>query len=458
MNKLSIITKVILINIIVMAFFLIIFIWQNYLTVAKQLDKIGDEKISSIVRTLEPIVSINLSLGLKKNYVSAIENVILNYKEIVTITLLDESEQVIYSNDRVIKSILSTKDVSIKLKDSLLQTPLGTLRVYYTFADISNKLLDDFKIFLFYMFLFFLLSLFISIILIKKNLYPLEILKNKMLTYSFNDKIVFEKMSGQNEIVVINNSVKQMIERIEKEVDTRILYEKDIMQRNRLASMGEMIDNIAHQWRQPLMKINSILLNIDRMSELNKLEKTYLSHKIIEASETVLYMSETIDVFREFVNPNKVKQKFELTETLNQAIKFMNSSLQDVDVTFKSEKIIYLDGVENELTQVILSLFTNSKEIFEIRKIKNKEIIINLSKEEENIIITIEDNAGGIKDELIKKIFDPYFTTKYSSGGTGMGLYICKLIITNSFKGTIDAENIENGVMFKIIIEGLTDE
>ena len=78
------------------------------------------------------------------------------------------------------------------------------MRVYYTFADISNKLLNDFKIFLFYMFLFFLLSLFISIVLIKKNLYPLEILKNKMMNYSFNDKIVFEKMSGQNEIVVIN--------------------------------------------------------------------------------------------------------------------------------------------------------------------------------------------------------------------------------------------------------------
>jgi signal transduction histidine kinase len=458
MNKLSIITKVIFINIIVMAFFLIIFIWQNYITVAKQLDKVGDEKISSIIRTLEPIVSINLSLGLKNNYINAIENIILNYKEIVTITLFDENEQVIYKNDRIIKNSLDTKQASIKLKDSLLQTPLGTLKIYYTFADISNKLLEDFKIFLFYMFLFFLLSLFISIVLIKKNLYPLEILKNKMLTYSFNDKVIFEKMSGQNEIVVINNSVKQMIERIEKEVDTRILYEKDIMQKNRLASMGEMIDNIAHQWRQPLMKINSILLNIDRMSELNKLEKTYLSHKIIEASETVYHMSETIDVFREFVNPNKVKEKFELNETFDQAIKFMNSSFNDITVIFKSDNKFYLNGIENELTQVILSLFTNSKEIFEIRKIKNKEIFINIFKDEDNIIITIEDNAGGIKDEFIKKIFDPYFTTKYSSGGTGMGLYICKLIVTNSFKGTIDAENIENGVMFKIIIKGLTNE
>jgi len=458
MKKLSIITKVILINILVMAFFLVIFIWQNYLTVAKQLDELGDEKLSSIVRTLEPLVSINLSLGLKENYVTAIENIILNYKEIVTITLFDENEQVIYTNNRTINSIESTKEVSIKLKDSLLKTPIGTMRVYYTFADISNKLLNDFKIFLFYMFLFFLLSLFISIVLIKKNLYPLEILKNKMMNYSFNDKIVFEKMSGQNEIVVINNSVKQMIERIEKEVDTRIIYEKNIMQRNRLASMGEMIDNIAHQWRQPLMKINSILLNIDRMSELNKLEQPYLSQKIIEASETVFYMSETIDVFREFVNPNKIKQKFEVTQTISQAIKFMHSSFHDIDVTFSSNAKLHVNGVENELTQVLLSLFSNSKEIFEMKKIQNKEIDVDIFQEQKNIIITIKDNAGGIKDEFISKIFDPYFTTKYKSGGTGMGLYICKIIVTNSFEGSIDVENLKDGALFKLTLKGMLNE
>jgi len=458
MKKLSIITKVILINILVMAFFLVIFIWQNYLTVAKQLDELGDEKLSSIVRTLEPLVSINLSLGLKENYVTAIENIILNYKEIVTITLFDENEQVIYTNNRTINSIESTKEVSIKLKDSLLKTPIGTMRVYYTFADISNKLLDDFKIFLFYMFLFFLLSLFISIVLIKKNLYPLEILKNTMMNYSFNDKIVFEKMSGQNEIVVINNSVKQMIERIEKEVDTRIIYEKNIMQRNRLASMGEMIDNIAHQWRQPLMKINSILLNIDRMSELNKLEQPYLSQKIIEASETVFYMSETIDVFREFVNPNKIKQKFEVTQTISQAIKFMHSSFHDIDVTFSSNAKLHVNGVENELTQVLLSLFSNSKEIFEMKKIQNKEIDVDIFQEQKNIIITIKDNAGGIKDEFISKIFDPYFTTKYKSGGTGMGLYICKIIVTNSFEGSIDVENLKDGALFKLTLKGMLNE
>lgn len=458
MNKLSIISKVILLNIIIMTFFWTIFMWQNYLTVAKQLNQVGDEKISSIEKTLEPIVAINLSLGLTQNYESAIENIISNYNEIVSITLLDENEQVIYTNNRITKNTLKTNQISIKLKDSLLETSIGTMSVSYTFSDTYNKILKDFKAFLFYMFLFFLASLFILIALMKRSIYPLEVLKNKMLYYSFNNKTIFEKMNGQNEIVVINNSVKQMIERIEKEVDTRILYEKQIMQKIRLASMGEMIDNIAHQWRQPLMKINSILLNIDRMSELNKLEKTYLSEKIVEASNTVFHMSETIDVFREFVNPNKIKQKFELNEAINQSIKFMSSSLEDVEVSFKTKTKYYINGVENELVQVILSLFTNSIEIFEIRKISNKKINIDIFTENENTIITIKDNAGGIESDFLNKIFDPYFTTKYTSGGTGMGLYICKLILTNSFEGNIDVVQAKNGTIFKLSMKGLLND
>lgn len=454
MKKLSIITQVILINIFVMALFICIFISQNYSVVSKQLDTLEDEKINSIVKTLEPLVSINLALDLKDNYVSAIENIIKNNEEIVSIKLFDDKEQVIYKNDRLSKELLNTKEISIVLTDNLLKTSIGTMRVYYTFSNIYTELLADFKIFLFYMFILFIISLLILTILIKRNLNPLQILKNKIQKYSFEDKVIFNKMQGNNELVVINNSIKQMVERLEKEVDIRILYEKEIMQKNRLASQGEMLDNIAHQWRQPLMKINAILLNIDRMSELNSLEKSYLSEKISEASNTTYYMSQTIEVFREFVNPNKQKEEFEIIDVINQAINFMNSSLEEVKISFRYKKNPLVFGMKNELIQVFISLFTNSVDIFEQKNIKNSKIDIRIFEKNNNVVVILKDNAGGIKDELLGKIFDPYVTTKFKSGGTGMGLYICKLILANSFNGTINAKNSRDGAIFILQIKG----
>lgn len=454
MKKLSIITQVILINIFVMALFICIFISQNYSVVSKQLVTLEDEKINSIVKTLEPLVSINLALGLKDNYISAIENVTKNYEEILYIELFDENEQVIYKNNKLSEEFLNTKNIDITLIDNLLKTSIGTMRVYYTFPNIYTELLNDFKIFLLYMFILFIISLLILTILIIKNLNPLQILKNKIQKYSFEDKVIFNEMQGNNELVVINNSIKQMVERLEKEVDTRILYEKEIMQKTRLASQGEMLDNIAHQWRQPLMKINGILLNIDRMSELNSLGKGYLSEKISEASNTTYYMSQTIEVFREFVNPNKQKEEFEIIDVINQAIRFMNSSIEEVKISFRYEKNPLVFGMKNELIQVFISLFTNSIDIFELRNIKNRKVDIRIFEKNNNVIIILKDNAGGIKNELLGKLFDPYVTTKFKSGGTGMGLYICKLILVNSFNGTIRAKNSKDGAMFTLQIKG----
>lgn len=452
MKRLSILIQVSLINILVMAIFMIVFISQNYLNVSKQLNILEDEKIDSIIKTLEPLISINLSLDLKENYISAIGNVLKNYQEITSIELLSEDNQIIYKNERENIESFNPKSISIKLNDSLLKTPIGTMIVNYTFSNIYIKILNDFKLFLFYMFILFIFSLIISTIFMKQNLNPLKILKEKMLRYSFNDKVIFEEIAGKNEIAIINNSAKQMIERVEKELETRILYEKEIMNKNRLASQGEMLDNIAHQWRQPLMKINAILLNIDRMSELNKLEKKYLAQKIMEASDTVFYMSETIEVFREFVNPNKSKEKFELTHAVHQAIKFLNTSVDDIKISFKYEKEYEIKGMKNELIQVLISLLTNTLEVFESRAIEKKEIKINIFKEEYSFVITIEDTAGGIKEDLIEKIFDPYVTTKYKSGGTGMGLYIAKIIMISSFKGDISVVNTNLGAKFIIVI------
>ena len=452
MKNLSIVKQIAIINIIVMAIFMGIFATKNYTIVSNQLVTLEDEKIDAIVTTLSPIIAINLSLGLKSNYIESIENVMQAHKEIVGIALIDDKKNIIYKIFPKDINAKNTKLYEIGLKDEILTTSIGTMKVYYTFSTIYTKLLNNFFSFLSIMFVFFIFALIFSALLIKLNLKSLQRLKQNMLDYTLNDETVFKKIDALNEVAIINNTAVDMLHRIEKEVNARILYENQITQKNRLASMGEMLDNIAHQWRQPLMKINGILLNIDRAMELDKLDKEYLTEKLNEASNTTYFMSQTIETFRDFVNPNKEKKAFELVEIVQRSLQFFETSFLNVNIIFEHDRQYILHGIENELIQVLISIFSNSLEVFKQRNVQMPFIKINIVDEESIIFVYIEDNGGGIDENILEQIFDPYFTTKYKSGGSGMGLYICRMIITNSFNGNISATNSYIGAKFILTI------
>jgi C4-dicarboxylate-specific signal transduction histidine kinase len=268
-----------------------------------------------------------------------------------------------------------------------------------------------------------------------------------MKNYSLEKNSTLKEDEFKNEISVINNSAVKMVKKIEEELEKRILYEKEIMQKNRLASMGEMIDNIAHQWRQPLMKINAIVLNTDRSIELKKYDEKYLQNRLDDISQAVYHMSNTIDTFREFLNPHKSKESFEISNSINKSLKVLNTLLVDIEVNI-NQKEIYINAYESEFMQVIISILSNSIDIFKARDIEKKYINIDIYEDDIHYFISIKDSAGGIKEDIIDKIFEPYFTTKHKSGGTGMGLYISKLIIQSSFKGDIKVKAVDNGVKF----------
>ena len=268
-----------------------------------------------------------------------------------------------------------------------------------------------------------------------------------MKNYSLEKNSTLKEDKFKNEISVINNSAVKMVKKIEEELEKRILYEKEIMQKNRLASMGEMIDNIAHQWRQPLMKINAIVLNTDRSIELKKYDEKYLQNRLDDISQAVYHMSNTIDTFREFLNPHKAKESFEISNSINKSLKVLNTLLVDIEVNI-NQKEIYINAYESEFMQVIISILSNSIDIFKARDIEKKYINIDIYEDDIHYFISIKDSAGGIKEDIIDKIFEPYFTTKHKSGGTGMGLYISKLIIQSSFKGDIKVKAVDNGVKF----------
>jgi len=234
---------------------------------------------------------------------------------------------------------------------------------------------------------------------------------------------------------------------LEKQQNETILINK-----SKLASMGEMIGNIAHQWRQPLTHLSYIIMNLKAAYENDKLDKKYLEKKTDEANKQIEFMSHTIDDFRNFFKISKQKEEFSLIECINESINLLNESFKSLDIklNFNYTENFRIRTYKGEFAQVIFNLLNNAKDEFIKQEIKDAKIIINIIKKEENILIEIIDNAGGISEKIIKKIFEPYFTTKEK--GLGIGLYMSKVIIEKNIGGKLEVKNTMNGAKFIILL------
>ncbi len=244
-------------------------------------------------------------------------------------------------------------------------------------------------------------------------------------------------------------------ERVKVEVEKNREKDRVMFQQARFAAMGEMIANIAHQWRQPLSELNILLFKINRAYLDNIDEKEF--KKYYRSCKTVIKsMSNTIDDFRDFFKEDKYVKEFSVRNIVEEAITIMKETLKgnNIKIIFNNKNSIIKKGYPNELLQVILNILNNAKDALCLQNIQDKKIIILLDEyidksKKEFVKISICDNGGGINKEIISKIFDPYFTTKHSSQGTGIGLYMSKKIIEQS-RGSIEAQNQENGICFII--------
>ncbi|MDN5062219.1 HAMP domain-containing sensor histidine kinase [Aliarcobacter butzleri] len=230
-------------------------------------------------------------------------------------------------------------------------------------------------------------------------------------------------------------------------------FEKMILQQSKFVKSGEMIANITHQFRQPLNNISYILINLKKRFESEKLDKIFFDKKVNQANEQVSFLSKTIDDFKEFYLQEKEKDDFLMKDSIQNALTILNPDLQkdniNLNLKFETFEDIKIFGVKNELSQVILSLVSNSIDALKNRH--NPKISINVVSSSAEVIIEILDNAGGIKAKNLKKIFEPYFSTKEE--GTGIGLYLSKIIIEESFGGKLQVQNIKDGAKFSIFIE-----
>ncbi len=256
---------------------------------------------------------------------------------------------------------------------------------------------------------------------------------------------------------------KKKIEELNRTLEKRVAEEvaknrekdKQMLHQSRLAQMGEMISMIAHQWRQPLSAISSSSLAINIKAKLGKLDKETaieLSDKISEYSQ---HLSSTIDDFREFFKPNRGKEETTYEELIRSALSIVEVSLKNknIEIILDFECNETLLTYPNELKQVILNLIKNAEDAIVERGVENPHIEISTYRDGDEAVLQIHDNAGGVPENIIDKIFDPYFSTKLEKNGTGLGLYMSKTIIEEHCGGTLRVENSSKGALFTVRLE-----
>ncbi|MDD2789809.1 MAG: PAS domain-containing sensor histidine kinase [Sulfurimonas sp.] len=283
----------------------------------------------------------------------------------------------------------------------------------------------------------------------KEVLYKEELLKKERELEELNTNLAKKIEEKTKELQELNRTLEA---RVQEEIRKNELKQQVMFWQSRFASLGQMLANIAHQWRQPLTELNLILFNIKKASlseDGEKISDYYDQSKVI-----IKNMSNTIEDFTNFFKPDKAKEYFDLALCIRESVHILDALIHKelLKINIQSPEGIMILGIPNELSQVIINLLKNAKDAFVLNSILIREIHIKVKKEKAFALIEIEDNAGGIKEKDIYKIFEPYFTTKHASQGTGLGLFMSKMICEQGFKGSLDVKSKKNTTTFSIKI------
>lgn len=254
---------------------------------------------------------------------------------------------------------------------------------------------------------------------------------------------------NKRQLEAINTTLE---ERVNVEVAKNIEKNQIMIHQGRLAAMGEMISSIAHQWRQPLNNLGITLQSLKIDYELQQLDRETLEKQISIGMEMIMYMSKTIDDFRNFFLPEREPVQFDLMASIQSAVSLLQPDFKNRGITLEvlDDGPGIITGFPREYAQAVLNILNNAKDACLMHQVANPRITVHARRGDSRAVVTIRDNAGGISPDIIDKIFDPYFTTKDKTQGTGLGLYMAKMIIEKNMGGELTVANVQQGAEFRI--------
>ncbi len=282
----------------------------------------------------------------------------------------------------------------------------------------------------------------------KEVLLKEELFKKDTQLQELNKTLEMRVKVKTKELKELNRTLER---RVQEEISKNEEKQRVMFWQSRHASLGQMLANIAHQWRQPLTELSLTMFGIKKAA-INKDEDALMTF-YDESKKIIRNMSSTIDDFTNFFKPDKEKHYFDISESINESLQILDKIIKKEMISIKTDyESIEVLGITNELTQAIINLIQNSKDAFIHNSILIREINITTKKEKDFAIIRLQDNAGGIKEKNIEKIFEPYFTTKHTSQGTGLGLFMSRMICEQGLHGSIDVKSVKNTTTFIIKI------
>lgn len=287
---------------------------------------------------------------------------------------------------------------------------------------------------------------------------PLFDENNNLKGYRGSDRDITQNVHAQKLIDENYRKIKQLNQdlaiKIKEEVESNKKKDMQLFAQSKMAAMGDMIANIAHQWRQPLSTISTVASGVKLKQEYGQLEEGTLSNDMDIVVERTQHLSKTIETFMNFLKEKKQFQYVSIKKTIHNAIEIVQSSLQShfilIHTNFDEFEDFEINTICSELQEVLINILQNAKDALIENNVSHREIQLSVLKEKETILIKIEDNAGGVSEDIIDRIFEPYFTTKHESQGTGLGLHMSYRVVTESLEGKIYVNNGQDGAIFCI--------
>ncbi len=253
-----------------------------------------------------------------------------------------------------------------------------------------------------------------------------------------------------------------------RDISKRVFAERQLLQTQKMAAMGEMLGAIAHQWRQPLNTLSTYIASLQSAFYNKRIDKEFVETLVSNADNQVQFMSKTIDDFRHFFKPSKSKHPFDIGDAVNRAVKLMEPQLKQAEIKLLirnnvENQALIAYGFQSEFVHVIVNILANAKDAIEevtadAEPPPERRISIDIGCRQGEILLQIVDSGCGIPEHLLEQVFSPYFTTKGTLAGTGIGLYMAKIIVEKEMQGTLSAANTGSGALFAIRLPQLAEE